>query len=266
MKKLGMIGILFLASCGAGNGVKSSSGQTPRVAEQNSEWAYEVEYEKPEVEGGLWKRSLRLLGSVREDVAIDKMKEGQSNWTEVGFTDEEGIFFDEESLGKVRYRINGETTTEWMNEERDLMITSIPESRVIEGLRCILPQGVTVYIGTENLEIRCGEVIVRGSLRAFVNEDDYRRNVYSTKAPSSGDLLVDANELVVNGLINLQGHIGRSSGDGGDITLNYKTIRMATDSVRADSGPQLTPPPNHVGVFWRDFYPGLAGTVTYVQK
>lgn len=266
MKKLGMIGILFLASCGAGNGVKSSSGQTPRVAEQSSGWAYEVEYEKPEVEGGLWKRSLRILASDNVDVAIDKMKEGQSNWTEVGFTDEEGVFFDEDSTGKVRYRINGETTTDWLEEQRDIMMTSIPASRVIEGLRCILPQGVVLYIGVDNLEIRCTEVLIRGTLRAFVNEDDYRRNVYTTKAPSSGDLVLDANDLVINGLINLQGHIGRSSGDGGDITLKYKTIRMATDSVRADAGPQLTPPQNHAGAFWRDFYPGLAGTVTYVQK
>ncbi len=233
---------------------------------QATDWKVSFEYEAPEQEGGTWKRTLVVEGYDSAFLPIDLQQEGSPAWAEIGKTDDQGRFKAPASEGMIRYRIGGEQLTDWVSEQRDVMITSFRGPSIMhQGIRCIVPLGTTLFIGSGELTLNCDNVRVSGNVYAFPGP--VPSNITDTvKKQTGGNLLIDATTVEVGGQINIQGESGYYSGDGGSVVINYKLLRTVPE--RIDAAPGGVSPRDTNGWLLSPWHPvaGLAGSVVLNKK
>ena len=244
MNKIVLILLVLVAAACQKNGPKKSG--VP-------EWTVAVEHFEPKSADAGWTRVIQVHGDRCAQVFVDKQIKGSDAWQQIGLTDDQCKFEDKKIDEDACYRIGGVTTTPWYHATRTIIITSaagIPAG--IEGDRCVIPERVTIYIGNQNLELKCHEILVQGNIFSFAAP----ATVPHASGLNAGDLTLTADIIDVSGYIRLRGQVGApgarpgtaewssrvwteiggTGGNGGKITLNYSQLNENQHSFDIEGG------------------------------
>lgn len=155
--------------------------------------------------GGPWKRKIQVRVENPAFLTIEKRNHSGQGWDAIGFSNEKGIFVDEDTAQSVEYWVGRKWRSPRLAGLSDLVLGgTLHENSRFQAHRILIPD--FLEIGEHHVIIEADILQIEGQLRAFDPASEGGR--------SAGSVVVTARLLTGRGALALNGQKGRPGSAG----------------------------------------------------